>query len=161
MITISRATAHTVRSVLKRAFGKSKSRPIWLRLVATAEGLRIQAVHDQVAIEYRLTEPMQDDELVLPLDLLAACESKKCVEPVQLCLSDDGAVSAEWLDKQIPQHWTAEAPPQQLAEFPPMPAEFSSNEAGLLRALADACDTTDAPSSRLCLGVPQLARPVG
>ena len=152
MITISRATAHTVRTVLKRAFGKSKFAPIWLRFLASAEGLRIQAVHDQVAIEYRLAEPQQPEEILLPLDLLTACESKKCSEPVRLRRSESGATTAEWLDKQIPQQQTGEVPPEKLAEFPPAPTETLENGAELLAALAAACDTTDDQSSRYALG---------
>ena len=152
MITISRALAQRVRTVFRRAFGSSQRIPIWLRFAASVNGLRVQAIHDQVAIEFRLAGPIEPDELLVPLDLLAACEGKNCQDPVRLRKLDGGQVLAEWLDKQIPQQRTGEKPPQKLVEFPQAPIETVSNTADLLPALAAACNTTDSHSSRYALG---------
>ena len=92
MIEITRALAHRVRAVFQRALCGSRRVQVWLRLVASADGLRIQAVHDQVAIEYHLAGPLEPDELILPLEVLAACESKNSQDLVRFRKVDDEQV---------------------------------------------------------------------
>lgn len=152
MITISRALTHRVRAVFQRALCGSRRVQVWLRLVASADGLHIRAVHDQLAVEFHLAGPLEPDELVVPLNLLAACEGRNCQDLVRLRKLDDGEVLAEWSDKQIPQQRTGDKPCVDLSPFPQAPSDAVQNPADLLPALAAACATTDALSSRYALG---------
>jgi len=150
VLTISRALARQVRAVFKRTFSGPPRSAVWVRLLAAADGLRIQAPTEQVAIEFHLTGAFEPGEWLVPLELLAACEGKSS-DPVQLATDAAGHVVAEWLENGIPQRYAAAQPPENLAGFPPRPVASVSNSPELLSALVEAGKTTDAQSSRFAL----------
>ena len=161
MITICRALAQQLRAVFRRVNGSSSRTPVGLRFLASADGLRIQAVHEQFAVEYWLAEPQEPAEFAAPLDLLAACEGKSQHDLVYLRTTPAGQTIAEWDDRGIPQQQWFDPSPQSLPPFPPAPAQTTVNESGFLAALDAAAATADAASSRYALGCLNLRGSTG
>ena len=151
MFQISRCLARQLRAVFTRALGRSRRSDAWARFHVTADELVVQAASDDVAVEYRAADRFEPADFAIPLDLLRECEAKS-TDLAAFQRADDGSVTAHWEHRGIPQQRTGGVPPENLAEIPAMPTEFTSNAPGFLRAMVDAADTTDPLSSRYALG---------
>ncbi|HEX4143087.1 MAG TPA: hypothetical protein VHY91_06025 [Pirellulales bacterium] len=150
MTTIPKSVLKSFRATAKRIFGRGRNDSIWLSVTATPEELFLRSVSSDTAIEYRVQDQFEPATFAVPLEQLAACDAKS-PEPVSFEPSADG-VTVQWLDRGIPQQIFCPAPSQELPAFPAKPTQVWTTDAGLLRALADAADTTDAESSRYALG---------
>ena len=123
---------------------------IWLSVIATPEELVLRSAWNDVALEYRVRDQFEPATFAVQLEQLAACEAKS-PEPVSFEPSAEG-VTIQWLDHGIPQQAFCPKPTKELPAFPDKPQHVWTTDAGLLRALADAADTTDPESSRYALG---------
>jgi hypothetical protein len=150
MTTISKSVLKSFRAVAKRLFGRARNDSIWLAVSATAEELVLRSVWNDLALEYRVRDQSEPSTFAVQLEQLAACEAKS-PEPVNFEPAADG-VTVQWLDRGIPQQTFCPKPTEELPAFPDKPQEVWTTDAGLLRALADATDTTDSESSRYALG---------
>jgi hypothetical protein len=155
MISIRRSLARQLRSVCRRAFGVAGCRKLWLQFQASESELVIRAASNELAIEYHQSGAFEVSDLAMPLELLARCAGKS-EDLVALSVAGDGSVTASWKDRDIPQQTQGDQRPKTLLEFPSRPTEMTTNEAGTLRALVDASETTDSESTRYTLGCVNL-----
>lgn len=155
MISLSRSLARQFRAVARRA-GLSARRGDSVRLVTTPEALSVFAANHRVAVEYRASGPFIAADVTVPLQLFADCEGKSG-DLVTIRPSEPGHIVATWDAGGVPQHRDyACADEKALPTLPPMPTEFASNDPGLLIALRDGMETTDADATRYALSCVQL-----
>jgi hypothetical protein len=150
MTTIPKSVLKSFRATAKRLFGRSRNDSIWLSVTATPEELVLRSACGDMALEYRVRDQFEPATFAVQLEQLAACEAKS-PEPVSFDPSAEG-VTVQWLDRGIPQQAFCLKPTEELPAFPGKPQQVWTADAGLLRALADATDTTDSESSRYALG---------
>lgn len=150
MTTVPKSVLKSFRAAAKRLFGRGRNDSIWLAVIATTEELVLRSVCSDTALEYRVRDQFEPATFAVQLEQLAACEAKSS-EPVNFEPSTDG-VTIQWLDRGIPQQAFCAKPTEELQAFPDKPNQVWTTDAGLLRALADAADTTDSESSRYALG---------
>ena len=141
MITITRSLARQLRAVFRRAgIGKAHGgygpRVLFL---ADQDTLRIRAMSGHAAVEYQAAHQAGPVQVLLPLDLLDACEGSK-PDPVQLDFTVADKVTASWTDKRVPVvlEFDTSAPDDTLPPFPPLPSSFATNEPDLWTALREA-----------------------
>ena len=117
MMQITRSKIRRLRSVFRRAglFKPSAAVNRGVLLQAGPEGLHVRAISDNVAIEYHEPGKLEPEEILVPLELLAAAEGRGD-DPVTLDLRD-GRVLATWSDGGIPQRYACDT----AAEAEPMP----------------------------------------
>jgi hypothetical protein len=159
LITITRLLARQLRAVLRRAgigkaYGGYGRRALFL---ADQDTLRIRAMSGSAAVDYQAAHQGGPAQVLLPLDLLNACEGSK-PDPVQLDFSVPDKVTASWTDKSVPVmvDFDVSAPNDTLPPFPPLPATFASNEPDLWTALREAAASTDANPTRAALSCIQF-----
>ena len=150
MTTIYKSVIKSFRATAKRVFGRGRNDSIWLSVTATPEELVLRSVWNDAVLEYRVRDQFEPATFAVQLEHLGACEAKSS-EPVNFEPSAEG-VTVQWLDRGIPQQVFCPNPTKELPAFPEKPPQFWTTDAGLLRALGDATDTTDSESSRYALG---------
>jgi len=158
MITVTRSLLCQVRSVLRRAgVGKSKSSHPEIIVRAANDGLRIQVLSDQLAIEYHHAGQFDAQELVVPCDLLVAAEGRS-EDLVTLQSQGPGRATASWIDQGIPQELelVSNASADFAAGFPAMPEAFTDNSPELLAGLATAATIAEGERTRFALDCLQL-----
>ena len=150
MISLSRLLARQFRAVARRA-GLSARRGSSVRLVATPGALSVFAANHRVAVECRASGGFIASDLTVPLQLFADCEGKSS-DFVTIRSGEPGHIVATWDAGGVPQHRDyACVDEKALPVMPPMPAEFASNDPGLLTALRDGMETTDPDATRYAL----------
>ncbi|MCY2991672.1 MAG: hypothetical protein NTY19_27930, partial [Planctomycetota bacterium] len=159
MITITRSLARQLRAVFRRAgigkaYGGYGRRALFL---ADQDTLRIRAMSGCAAVEYQAAHQGGPVQVLLPLDLLAACEGGK-PDPVQLDFSVPDKVTASWTDKRVPvvRDFDASTPDDTLPPFPSLPSSFATNEPDLWTALREASASTDPNPTRAALSCIQF-----
>ena len=75
MTTITRRTAHLVRSVVRRALGLSGGSGPSVLFQARDNLLRVCAVSDNVVAEYRCAGTPEFEQIWVPYECLSACEA--------------------------------------------------------------------------------------
>ena len=155
MITITRSLARQIRPVFRRALlGLSRGPGPALDLRAGPHGLRVRAHNHQTAIVHHTPGDFPPEQLCVPFQLLADCEGTN-KEPVSLERQEDGTVTTQWTDGNVPQVVQYDET-DTTSCFPPLPEETGTNDIRLLDALRDAFGTTDPTSARYSLGCIQL-----
>ena len=158
MVTLTRLVARQLRAVL----GKLPNKPTYISLQAGGEGLRVLGQGQTVAVEYHELGACSPCSLAVSISLLKEIEGSK-PQPVTLTPTTDNRVTATWLDGQVPCSLTVDTrePTDQDPTFPTPPTTWLDNDPSLLRALADATQTSDPSSSRYALGCLQLCGKTG
>ena len=155
MITITRRLAQQFRAVLRRAFGQVRAGPA-IGFIAGAEGLTVKCMSADAAVELRVPGARAAETLWLPFQALDDFEGKKD-DPVELTATDNGRVTAQWRDGNVPQivQYDSVQPPD-ADKFPALPTDFATNPPGLLQALHEASEVADPGNSRFAIGCLQL-----
>lgn len=154
MITISRRTLSQLKTVLRLALRVTRGLGPSLVLQQGPDGLRLRVMSPDAAAEYTIPGEFPAEQIVLPWEFLSDCEGKSD-EPVTIESSDQQTL-VHWRDGSIPQLVQYPVPDLPEQGFPPEPEQWTENPARLLKALADACQTTDPESVRFALGSIQL-----
>jgi hypothetical protein len=131
-----------MRAVVRRALGTRRLGPAVCFTVA-AGTLSVKARSADIVVEHRLPTDAAAETLWLPFEFLDDCSGKHD-EPVRIEATGKGRITAQWRDGSVPQivQYDSAVPPD-ADKFPGPPETFTENPAGLLKALDDACDTTD------------------
>jgi hypothetical protein len=157
LITLTRNLARKIRSIFRRALNvtpRGLTYPVTFQ--AGPDGLCVRAQSPDAAVEYYAPGVLPVEQITVPLEALADCEGRKD-EPVELEAADNEQVVVRWRDRTVPQLVQyAAAEPLDAAKFPPLPAQLAENPPGLVKALEDACETTDPDSLRFALGCVQV-----
>jgi len=157
MIQITRNLARQVRGVVRRALNitpRGKSHPVMFQ--TGSQGLSILARSPDAVIEYRAGGEYPSEQIVVPFEALADCEGRK-EEPVELEAQADGRILARWRDGGAPQCVAYDAAKlAEAADWPPLPDSLAENPAMLLKALAEAGETTDTDAVRFATNCVQL-----
>ncbi len=155
MITISRRLAQQFRAVVRRALGQVRVGPA-IGFIADKEGLTVKSTFGDVAVELRVPGARAAETVWLPFQALEDFEAKKD-DPVQLTASDNGQVTAEWRDGNVPQIVQYDsAKPLDADTFPALPTDFTTNPPELLRAMHEASEVATSDSVRFALDCLQL-----
>jgi hypothetical protein len=159
MITITRQLARQLRSVFRRAGLDKHSGPSkdWLAFRAGPDGLRIQALSDEIAIEHHQPGELESAEFLVPRGVLATVEGTS-EEVVQLEHEATGKVVVTWTDAGIPQirEYALSESAGIDVKTPGSPQTVVANPAQLREALCDATAIADPSSGRYALGCLQL-----
>lgn len=135
MIEISRSLARQLRVVFKKST-RRHTHPV-VTFLAEKDGLCVQTIQDNVAIEYRQAGSRKADKITVSAEALSDFEGRKN-EIVTLAAVGDRA-QARWFDGRVPQTREYAVPnTDKLPDFPDAPAEWSDPGPGFLKALADA-----------------------
>lgn len=153
MITMTRRTAHRIRTVFRRSFGMNRETGPALSVSTGPSGLRIRARQADTAAQYHEPGDNEPDQFTMPFESLDACEARND-EPVTLERQDDKVI-VQWRDGAVPQLVQHDCPPFP-DDFPATPDDQAENPPSLLQALGDACETTDADPARYALSCVQL-----
>lgn len=154
MITISRRTLSQLKTVLRLALKVTRGLGPPVVAQQGPDGLRLRAVSPDAAAEYSIPGEFPAEQIVLPWEFLSDCEGRSD-EPVTIESSGQQTL-VQWRDGSIPQLVQYPVPDLPEQGFPPEPEQWAENPARLLKALADACQTTDPESVRFALGCVQL-----
>ncbi len=154
MITISRRTISQLKTVLRLALRVTRGSGPPLVVQQGPDGLRLRAVSLDAGVEYTIPGEFPAEQIVLPWEFLSDCEGKSD-EPVTIESSGQRTL-VKWRDGSVPQRVQYPVPDLPEQKFPPEPEQWAENPARLLKALADACQTTDPESVRFALGSIQL-----
>lgn len=155
MILITQRLAGCLRTAFRQALNLPTRGPMPpVHLCGSADGLRIRCRMPQAAAEFHLAGKQPTEELWVPFELLSDVEGRKD-SPVEI-RQDEGQVLVSWRDGSVPQMIQHPAPPAEVKDWPPSPKRFAENPPALLKALAEACQTTDPNSSRYALGCFQV-----
>jgi hypothetical protein len=157
LIALTRNLARKIRSIFRRALNvtpRGLTYPVTFQ--AGPDGLHVRAQSPEAAVEYHAPGVFPAEQISVPLEALADCEGRKD-EPVELESAGNEQVILRWRDRTVPQLVQYEAAkPTDTAEFPRLPEQFAENPPGLVKALEDACETTDPDSLRFALGCVQV-----
>jgi hypothetical protein len=160
MITLTRSQVRRLRAAFRRSALGISHRGMVSPLALRAEGgqLRAQYRYADLAIEY--VEPgsdRTDDSLAISLDALTDFQDAADT-PVVLESSAPDRTIARREDRGIPQsrEYSLATPLDRQEPMPASPAEWNSNPAELLEALAEAAETTTRDSRRYALDMIQL-----
>lgn len=156
MIQITRQLAKTLRSVIKRTFGRQVNS---FSIRTSDQGLIVEVQAANHQLRYHDPLPQDPEELIMPLQVLEDVQGTK-TEPVFLNRRRDGVVGASWQEAGVFRDLEYDAPDPGAAvlTFPDLPTQFTDNPPELLSALRDAYDTTDLESKRYALGCVQFRR---
>ena len=163
MITISRNLARQLRNVFRRACltGRSARRPVPVLFMASAAGLHIRAVSLHAAVEYHLPGKFDPEQVAIPIEALADCESKRD-DSVTLENVRDAKVSLRWDDRGLPQVRVHEDCQSKILDCWPAPPEtFGQNDLRLLGALHTAASITAVNKDHSALSSVLLRGPTG
>ena len=160
MLLITRRLAGRLRVVLRKALNLS-TRGLMppVELLGSADGLRLCSRTPDAAAEFYLAGEQPAEHVTVPFQMLADVEGRRD-DPVEIRLHE-GRVLASWRDGSVPQVVQHDAPESPSEDWPPMPQRLAENTPGLLKALDDACQTTDPDSTRYALGCVQLRGKAG
>ena len=155
MISISRSLARQFRAVARRAGLCKVGQPgsACVRLIATADTLRMQSTNGRVAVEHQTAGRFDPTDIAVPLQLFADCEAKNDGY-VTIRRNDSSGIAASWADRGVPQHKEYSA--ANASEIPVLSQELMQNPPNLLVALRDAKATTEGSSTRYALDCVQL-----
>ena len=156
--TITRSLVRRLRAVLRRAkFGK-RTLGFGPRVHLACDGsqLRIQALSENVALQYTGLCDQPAAEFWLPLELLADCDGTKD-EPVTLEANSTRRLTATWTERGIPcvREYATDTPSGKK-DFPSLPETLVDNAPGLWTALHDALSAKDDSPTRFALNCLQL-----
>lgn len=148
---ITRRLAGRLRSVFRQALSlPTRGTMPKIELVAGPSGLRIRCGLGQAAAEFRLDGEQPEETAYIPFELLRDVEGRR-ETPVAIH-EHDGRVTATWHDGSIPQMTQHASPVVVAKDWPSRPERLDENPPRLIRALAEACATTDPDSLRYALG---------
>ncbi len=155
MISISRALALQFRAVARRAGLSKVGLPGsgCVRLLASADLLRLQATNGRVAVECQAAGKFDAADITVPLQVFADCEAKTD-GLVTIRRSDSAELVASWDDRGVPQQYDYTSP--EAPEMPVFAQDLRTNPATLLAALRDAAATVDSSATRYALDCIQL-----
>ena len=155
MVTITRRLAHQLRAVLRRAFNQARTGPV-VGFIADKEGLTVKSAFGDDAVELRVPGARAEETVWLPFQALEDFEAKKD-DPVELTATDNGQVTAQWRDGNVPQIVQYEsAKPLDADKFPALPTDFAANPPGLLQALHEASEVANIGNARYATDCVQL-----
>jgi len=153
LFSITRRTIHQFRVIARKTLNIHRGVGPPIVAEPAEDGLLLRVSSHEAAVELRLPSDAQGESICVPFQFLDDCQAKND-EPVTLTLQD-GQVVVQWTDgsgQQLVQY----DQPEPSDGFPAMPAELTENPPSLLKALRDACETTDPDSCRYSLGCVQL-----
>ena len=156
MVTVTRRLAQQFRAVLRRALGQVRVGPA-IGFIAGAEGLIVKSMYADAAIELRVPGQRAVETLWLPFTALDDFEGKKD-DSVELAAADNGHVTAQWRDGNVPQMIEYDsAQPPDADKFPVSPSDFAANPPGLVQALHEASEVASSGNPRFATGCLQLS----
>lgn len=147
MIELPRNQIAYIRSVIRQALGVTSHglKPV-ITLQAGPEGLRVSAASAHVAVEHRIAGAHAPQSFAVPYEAFKACEGRQAD---RASLERVGqTVRVRWMEAGIPQ--SVDFDTVEPAKIPPLPT-FQPVDARFLPAMADACATTEADSTRYAL----------
>lgn len=155
MLLITRRLAGRLCVVLRKALNLTTYGLLPpVALIGGPDGLRVRSRTPDAAAEFHLAGEQPAEHVAVPFELLADVEGRKD-EPVEIRLHE-GRVLASWRDASVPQVVQHDAPESPSQDWPLVPQRLAENPPGLLKALDDACQTTDPDSTRFALGCVQV-----
>ena len=157
LITITRRLAMQSRRIIRQALNLSGRGPLPPVTFQTGpDGFRIRARTHDSAVEYHAPGDHPIEQISAPSEFLGDVEARND-EPVALEIDGGGRVTARWRDGSVPQMVQYDpVDPVDPAEFPSVPEELAANPPRLLKALHDACLTTDPVPIRYAINCIQL-----
>lgn len=154
LITFTRRQAREMRAVFRRALGLTARSPgPPLHIQADSKGFLIRCRSALAAVEYRQAGEFSSAQFTVPFGLLVDCEGGRA-DAVTLEQERDQVV-AHWTDARVPKTQRYDISADD-ADFPGDQVTTADNDAHLLTALRDACETTDKEATRYALGCVQL-----
>lgn len=155
MISLSRSLARQFRAVARRAGLCKVGSPgaACVRLIASADALRLQATNGRVAVEYQTAGRFDADDITVPLQVFADCEAKT-ENLVTIRRNESAGLVVSWDDRGVPQQ--RDYTPPEAIEMPAVAQELATNPPNLLAALRDAVTTVDNSATRYALDCIQL-----
>lgn len=134
---ITRSLARQLRGVFRKAAPRSSTFKPAVSLTAGSDGLHVRLHGGAVLVEFHQLGSLLSEIISLPFETFADFEGRND-SPVNLA-KKESSVQARWDDGGLPQFKDYEgADPAKLPEFPTVPAEMTTADAGLFKALADA-----------------------
>jgi hypothetical protein len=153
VIEISRKQIFLARSIFRQALGLTSTRRAPnVTFQATVNELSICVATDNVAIEMKVEGDFASLSFAIPYESLTACEGRDD-GTVRFELVDD-VINLRWFDADIPQ--SAQYGMLETHFLPTLPVDLVSIDRQFLRAMADACETTDSSSFRYALNCVRL-----
>jgi hypothetical protein len=160
MIQIPRSLARQLRAVFRRIVSKSSPmRPV-ITFQAGDFGRYIRLHHTEIAAEIREPGQLPTETIAFPIDALAEFEGRG--DAIVTLEHHGSSIRARWDDAGVPRETEYEC--QDVANLPAFPAaaeKLSSNEPGLLKALADASQCAARDFIRYALNHLQLRGKTG
>jgi hypothetical protein len=158
LITITRRLAQQLRSVLRRAFGSFRGTGPAVGFIADKAGLTAKSMFGDIAVEVRIPGERTAETIWLPFEFLADIAGKND-EPVELEVTGNDQVSAQWRTGNVPQIVKYDAKqPFEADKFPALPTAFAANPPGLLQALHEASEVADKDAYRYAINCLQLSQ---
>lgn len=158
MFTLSRSHFRQFRAVLRRAGIAKQLGGFGQRLLLISLGDRcvLRAKSESVAVELSVQVSCEPGRVVLPLEVLTACEARSD-DPVTIRRSSADQVLVGWTDQQIPQQRQYDFDAgDDLPSFPTRPEQLAENEPNLWSALRDAIASAEQSRTRYALDCIQL-----
>ncbi|HVS38479.1 MAG TPA: hypothetical protein VMS17_23170 [Gemmataceae bacterium] len=158
MIELTRALARSFRTVLRRSVLELEGRRTWPVVLCKAGdgGLTLQAVRLEAALRYHQPGQWPADVIAFPGDVLGEVEGRG---DAVVTLENVGAGKgrARWDDGGLPRTLDFDAtPPNEVAELPAPPSQWTPLPAAFLHAFDEAARTAPKESARYALSRVQL-----
>lgn len=150
MIQLPRSFVRQLRSALRRSFSRVIS-PIMFS--SGADGLSIRCQQEGIAVAYQSNQ-QGSDQFVLPAQALSDLEGKSH-DLVNLEVEGTKIV-ASWQDSGVPRVVEYEMGKADALPFPSPPARFTTQDAGLRKALDDAMQSAAHDTVRFALNKIQI-----
>jgi hypothetical protein len=145
MIELTHSQIRMLRATIRQSLGVNSSQAdLCITFRADSDGLRIQAVSQQHAIEYLVPGEYQPECFAVQDIELAACETP--LNGVVSLTKQNDSVWLQWCDEGNPQ--SVQIPAVAPADMPAVPDQLLTNDCGLLTAMRDAMATTANESIR-------------
>jgi hypothetical protein len=159
MIQIPRLLVRQARAVFRRLVRKPLIGVPAISFVAGKDGLRIRLRHDGIQAELHQPGNFSNETITLPFDSLADFEGRKGDVTLD---AGNGAVQVRWDDNYVPRVMDFESPDlTKYPSFPAAPTNLASADPSLLKALADASDSTARDALRYATDKVQLRGKTG
>jgi hypothetical protein len=145
MIELTHSQIRMIRATIRQSLGiDSSQEDLCITFRAISDGLRIQAIAEQHAIEYLVPGEYQPECFAVQDIALAACEAQ--LSGIVSLTKQNDSVWLQWCDEGNPQsvQISAVAP----ANMPAAPDQLLTNDCRLLTAMRDAMATTEHTSLR-------------
>ena len=148
MIQVPGSLLHDLRTIIRKGLGvHHRRRGPAIHLQAQMERLTVRVIAEEIALQWTMAGNFFPIEFSAPLDLLREYTGGRST-PVTLQIRD-GQVESHWTEAGIPRSYCFRVESPQ--PFPAEPSSWMINDAQLLKALADAAQTSDRESSRFAL----------